>query len=92
MTPDEPNDPLQGDGDIYDPASDDSMKTAPDEQPPFTPPTNTSHKKLSPTDPRTDYASDIDSQELYDEGLTSATESDTWEEQDHDYEKPVDRY
>lgn len=91
MATDEPNDPLQTDGDIYDPASDDSMKTAPDEQPPFTPPTNTSHKKLSDFDPRTDYA-DIDSHQLYDEGLTSATDSDIWEEFSGDYEKPVEKY
>jgi len=92
MKTDEPNDPLQGDEDIYDPATDENLKTSPDEQPPFTPPTNTSHKKLPIDDPRTDGASDIDSQELYDAGLTTATESDTWEEGDHDIEKPVEKY
>lgn len=53
------------------------------------PPTNTSHRQLPADDPRTD--GEIDSNELYDEGLTSATEADTWEEGDHDIEKPVDR-
>jgi hypothetical protein len=79
--------------DVYqDPDTDASMKTSPDEQPPFAPPTNTSRKKIDDTDPRTDYKSDIDRQELYDEGLTSATGSDTSEESDHEIEKPVERY
>lgn len=77
---------------IYDPDADESMKASPDEDPPFTPPTNTSRKKLPPDDPRTDYGEDNDPQEEYDEGTTSATEADTWEEDSDDYEKPVEKY
>lgn len=80
-----------GEDDAYNAASDDSMKLSPDEQPPFTPPSNTSRKKLPQDDPRLDYGNDIDSQEVYDEGTTSATEADTWEESDDDEEKPVDK-
>ena len=77
---------------IYDPADDRSMKTSPDEQTPATPPTNTSHSQLPLDDPRTDYKSDIDEDELYDAGLTTATGADDSTENNTDYETPVEKY
>jgi hypothetical protein len=79
--------------DIYiSPDDGDSLKTSPDEDPPFTQPKNTSRKRINSEDQRTDYKTDNDRQERYDAGETDATDVDKWEEDDQDYEKPVDRY
>lgn len=86
-----PDDALEPGDEIFDPNTQTAHSRG-DYATPSAPPTNTSRKKLSPDDPRTDAASDIDQQELYDEGLTSATEADTWEESSGDHEKPVEKY
>ena len=70
--------------DLFDPVHDEP-KLPNDGQPPAAPPTDTSKKQIPIDDPRTD--SDIDQTELYDEGLTSAAEADTWQEDSDDLEK-----
>lgn len=85
-----PDDALEPGNELFDPNTQ-TAHSRDDYATPSAPPTNTSHKKLPPDDPRTDY-SDNDTQEIYDEGLTSATEADTWEEDSDDHERPVEKY
>lgn len=70
---------LSPDSDIFNPDRDEPHLPE-DGAPPAAPPKDTNSHILPADDPRTDPASDIDSAELYDEGLASATEADTWDE------------
>ena len=78
------DDALQGKRDYFDPAKD-GPHLAQDNDTPAAPATDTGSPAIPQDDPRTD--SQVDSQELYDEGLTSATEADTWHDDSDEHPK-----
>lgn len=84
MTKQSADDALQPPRDYFDPAQDEPH-LAEDNDTPAAPATDTGSPTIPADDPRTD--SRLDSQELYDEGLTSAAGADTSSDDSDDHPK-----